>query len=339
MGTREGRKPRKDGLLQKKITITVNGRKKQKFFYGHSERELNKKILDFKGEVAKGRLFKEVAAEWFEQHGKYIEFYTRDGYKSPLKDVTAEFGEDRTTEITPSACQAFINNLAKKGYARQTVKLRLVVLNLIFKYAIINGELTSNPVQHVEVPKGLRSTRRQVPPDDVVKKIKQCEHLYPLFLLYTGCRPSEALAVRYEDIDFERNLVRINKAVVYEGEAPTVRNKTKTSQSVRDIILLDALKKKIPHKKSGYLFTGKNGIYHRKELRTLWQGFEFGVTQYQLRHFYITMLYEAGIDAETAMLQTGHSNISTMRDIYTHIKNSKFEETAKSLNEFIKSSK
>lgn len=122
---------------------------------------------------------------------------------------------------------------------------------------------------------------------------------------------------------------------MYENETPTVRNKTKTSRSVRDIILLDALKKKIPRKKKGYIFTGKDGIYHRKELRTLWKNFEFGVTQYQLRHYYVTMLYEAGIDAETAMLQTGHSNISTMRNIYTHIRNSKIKDVAKKLNEFV----
>lgn len=335
MGTRKGWKPRKNGLLQKEVSIVVNGQKKRKVFYGRSPSEITQKILTYKGEVSKGRLFSEVADDWYADCEKRVEFYTSDCYKAPLKDVKAEFGEDYIPSITPLAIQAYINEYAKSGFAKQTVKLRLIVLNQIFSFAIRNGELVVNPAQYIVLPRNLKATRRDIPSDDVIEKIKKCNHLYPLFLLYTGCRPSEALAVRYEDIDFKKNLVRINKAVVYENETPTVRNKTKTSRSVRDIILLDALKKKIPRKKKGYIFTGKDGIYHRKELRTLWKNFEFGVTQYQLRHYYVTMLYEAGIDAETAMLQTGHSNISTMRNIYTHIRNSKIKDVAKKLNEFV----
>ena len=40
----------------------------------------------------------------------------------------------------------------------------------------------------------------------------------------------------------------------------------------------------------------------------------------------MTELYEAGVPAEVAMTQTGHSDIKTMRGIYTHIRDS---QTAK----------
>lgn len=42
-------------------------------------------------------------------------------------------------------------------------------------------------------------------------------------------------------------------------------------------------------------------------------------TPHMLRHNYITMCYESGIDAYTAMRLAGHADIETALNIYTHL--------------------
>lgn len=59
-------------------------------------------------------------------------------------------------------------------------------------------------------------------------------------------------------------------------------------------------------------------------------------TPHQLRHAYATILFEAGLDDKDAQELLGHANISTTRDIYTHITNKHREETAKKLNAAVK---
>lgn len=181
----------------------------------------------------------------------------------------------------------------------------------------------------------LTSQTRDSANDSVVERIKESKELFPLFLLYTGCRPSEALAVKYEDIDLENNKIIINKTVIFINEKRVLRYKTKTAKSNREIILLNPLKAILPANRKGFIFQTKDGLYSKKQLRDYWASLNLGITAYQLRHSYVTMLYEAGIDPEVAMTQTGHSNISTMRNVYTHIKNSKRKEAEQKLNDYL----
>ena len=61
-------KKRADGLYQKKITI--NG--KPKVFYGKTVSEINKKILEYQGDIEHGRTFAAIANEWSSVHFEKI---------------------------------------------------------------------------------------------------------------------------------------------------------------------------------------------------------------------------------------------------------------------------
>ena len=121
----------------------------------------------------------------------------------------------------------FIINFSKKGYSQQTVRVQLGVLNQIFNYAILQGEATTNPTISVKVPKGLSKTKRELPSTqdiEIVKNSLQADFgLFAYFLLYTGCRRGEALAVKYEDIDFENQIITINKSVFYTSNQPYIK--------------------------------------------------------------------------------------------------------------------
>ena len=61
------------------------------------------------------------------------------------------------------------------------------------------------------------------------------------------------------------------------------------------------------------------------------------LTAHMLRHTFITSLYDAGIDIKTAQRWSGHSTISVLMDIYTHLSNEKEKESADKLNSFFAS--
>ncbi|GKH47110.1 site-specific integrase [Anaerotruncus massiliensis (ex Togo et al. 2019)] len=349
---------RKNGLYEKQITI--NGRRVA--FYGSTEREVLKKIAEYKGEVKKGRTFSTVAEEWEREHEPEIAYNTWSGYLRPIKDVRAEFDGFRINEITPAMIQRFINTYARQGRAKQTIKLRRTVLHQIFDHAILHGDVLFNPVSAVTVPKNAPKEIRALPQDDQIELVKKSLSfdfgLFAFLLLYTGCRRGEALALRFEDIDRAAGIIHISRSLYWIGNRPEIKL-PKTESGQREIVLLDVLAAAIPSKKTGYLFPSPSNSESpllANEYRTLWERYcksagliktkqrvchnriinetVPGITPHQLRHAYATMLFDAGIDEKDAQELLGHSKISMTKDVYTHIKRSRKAQTAKKLNDF-----
>ena len=159
------------------------------------------------------------------------------------------------------------------------------------------------------------------------------------FLLYTGLRISEALALNYEDIDRENKIINVNKKIVHDGNNPILINETKTESGTRTVILLDRVAKYLPNKKHGIIFCNEHEDYlTKKQLACRWDKMRkennLTLTAHQLRHAYATMLFEAGIEAKDAQELMGHKDIKLTQDIYTHIRQERKSETAEKLNSF-----
>lgn len=334
-------KKRADGRYQSNITVTdASGRKKRKTFYGRSPQEVRRTILAYTGETAKGPTLRAVCEAWQAEEGESVRYNTQVCYKKPIEDVLEAFGSQRIREITTLQIEAFLKRLAKKGLARQTVRVRLVVLNQICKYGLRHGDLDTNPAASAELPQGLPVKKRSLPPDDVLDRISKLPPtgftLLPILLYYTGCRRGEAMALEWSDIDLNSRIIHITKEVEYHGNVPVVVHHTKSAAGRRDIIIRLKLLELLPkRRKSGLLFPGKSGgLMTKGELIEWWNGLELGITPHQLRHAYVTELYEAGVDPELAMTQTGHSDIKTMRGIYTHIRNSQKDKATSLLDAY-----
>ena len=330
---------RADGLIQRQVTI--NGIRK--VFYGHSEREINRKIAEHKEEAARGRKFISVAEEWEEEHFPTLAYNTLKGYKPALARAKAEWGDEYIKKIFPKDIDRLLRQMARENYAQKTVRTQLLVCNLIFSYAVVEGDLEYNPATSVRIPKGLPKQRREIPAKKALDKVKasvDCTFgLFAYFLLYTGCRRGEALALRYEDIDRENKTIKICKSLYHENNHPRIKE-PKTEAGVRHIVLLDVLADKLPTTAKGLVFPGEKGNYMTEtQFQRKWRSYlkETGlsITPHQLRHAYATILFEAGLDPKDAQELLGHANISTTRDIYTHITQGRRESTAQKLNAIV----
>lgn len=91
----------------------------------------------------------------------------------------------------------------------------------------MDGHITSNPVVLVNLPRNLQKTKRSLPSDDEIKLVKNSTDctfgLFAFFLMYTGCRKCEALALQYGDIDLKNKKIRISKAVYFVGNQPQIK--------------------------------------------------------------------------------------------------------------------
>lgn len=327
---------RADGRYQRSIT-DKNG--KRIYFYGSSERELNQKILAYTEAQQKGRTFGEVADEWWGDAVSSLAHQTVRGYASSYERALTEFGHLRITNIQPKDVQLMFKKMAAKDYAQKTIANQRIVLNQIFNVAIVNGEIQYNPCSSVKIPRGCKKTVREAASTSDEEKILQSDHewLFPLFALLTGLRKGEILALRWEDIDFEENIIFVNKSIEYKGNIPSVKS-PKTESGTRVVPLLKMLSNRVCKGESGYIFSEDGGKtpYRKKRYDLLWRDYcrDVGIscTAHQLRHSYATIAVEEDVNPKDLQNALGHADISTTMNIYAQARKKSIEKVAEKLN-------
>ena len=149
-------------------------------------------------------------------------------------------------------------------------------------------------------------------------------------MFYCGTRPSEALALKFSDIN--GNYIHITKSLHRRGKREV--DSPKNNSSIRYIYLpfkirfnLYKLKKYYisiygVYNRDYYLFGGKKPLstttidrYKDKackgaNLRT--------ITQHQFRHSYASYKIHKGVAIDYVSKSMGHSRVSTTLDIYLH---------------------
>lgn len=295
---------RKDGLWQEQMTITEAGRKKQKYFYGRTKKEVLQKIQNFKECKEVGPLFKDIADEWWNLHELTISYNTAKPYKPALARAKAHFGETYIRRIKPTDINCFLMDFIQEKHAAQkTAKTQLMVLNLICKYATANGYIPVNPARDLSIPRGLPQKKRDMASDEDIKRIKASTNctfgMFAYWVLYTGCRRGELLALTWNDVDIPARTICINKSVYHDNNRPIVKA-PKSAAGARTVPLMDKLLEKITPGRGQVFSMPDGGIVTEMQFQKLWKSYteESGVTctPHQIRHAYATRLFENDID-------------------------------------------
>lgn len=325
------------------LTVKRGGKTFKKSVAFRSLQELMEKKAAFEKECEQSEknLFKDVADQWQEEHFKTIQYYTAQSYIAPLKDLLADFGEMDVAEIFPLDIQRFLEKMSNQGYARQTINLRKVVLSMILDYAVLQGYINFNPAKVCKVPKSQKSQRTPPTPEEIRKIHAAPDSFwkrYYLFLMYTGLRREEALAIQKDDIDIENCTVRVNKVIVFQNATPTVRNFTKSEAGNRLAPFPTILHYIFKDAKKGYIFAHNGKPLSKGQFDRGIEKFkrETGITcsSHQLRHFFATMCHEV-IDAKDAQHLLGHAKVSTTLDIYTNLDIKQKKQAIEKLNQYI----
>lgn len=261
-------------------------------------------------------------------------------------------------EISKLSCddiQYMINDLKDK-YSYSTIKKAYEALNACLKYAVKKRDLQYNPAECVVLPKNLKRKKSDINyfNTDQIEKIKEeAERCYKtgkrvyrigeiiVFLLNTGMRIGEALALKWSDIDFENHKVNVRKNVVYvkerskdlhniSGYSYREQTSTKTKSGSRIIPLNSASMKALISLKGlngkyKFVFSTATGnrIYSRnvdRMFRSILKRCNIKETGiHALRHTFASQLFAKGVDVKTVSELLGHSEIGITYDTYIHL--------------------
>jgi integrase len=228
---------------------------------------------------------------------------------------------------------------------------------MIFDYAVANDYAQYNPVTSVRLPKGLKRGKREAPSDDQIRIIFANADapfgFFPMFLLCTGLRKSEALALTWEDVDFGAREIHITKSIDYTVGAKPQMKAPKTEAGFRTVPVIDLLYDRLVEEqgrastpyifpapdstrggKGGGMMTlrGYEGAWNRYcEAVGFWENGKPTLTAHNLRHGTATLMFELGVDELTAQRILGHSRIEITREIYTELRAA---QNAKSVAKF-----
>ena len=337
---------RKDGRWAKKVTLpdgTI------KYFYSSetserkAEKDITQKMLSYQKDIDQLHTFSSVAEAWEREYRERIsDVNWNKTIRAAYRKVIEYFKDYSIEEITAQNVNMYLAIVIGDKFSKKTVGRHKSVLNMIMAYAILQGYISYNPIRDIRLPGNLPKKPRKLPPTEELQ-IVQSHHkgfdFLPFFILNTGLRKSEVLALGYEDVDHAQKEAHINKHLIYNGNQPIIENRTKTINSIRSVGLVDRVYNLIPKRKKGLIFCNEDGSpYKEHQFRRLWREYQkkynITLTPHQLRHAFATMLFESGVDVKDAQELMGHADINLTRQIYTHIRSERKEETMKKLNDF-----
>ena len=314
-------KKRKDGRYQ---GYAVREGKKH-FFYGRSYEELIRKISKFvqEGEIERRKLV-ETSPKFGEYIRKWIENYKKPNLKpSSFQSLTAAlrpaleaFENKKLRLITSDEIQELLVGMKAKRM-RDMCK---IYLNEAFQKAVDKGELKRNPCAAVEIKKHRSEHKNALTVDEqelFCAAIAGTEYeLFCLFLLATGLRIGEALALRRADFDFEKHTVTVNKNVVYIKGKRIEQDTPKSEAGNRTVPVPVNLSERIRDVQTDLIFP-HHAEAVRSFMKRLRKSIGVNVTPHILRHTYATRLSEADVPPKVKQYLMGHASLEMTENVYT----------------------
>ncbi len=337
---------RKDGRYQGSYTDA----KGRHYVYDRDPERLWHRLNDL--QTASAVTLKQAAEEWADAHRSQVGARTWQNYKPHIEDIVSLYGDIPVSDITVANISADLQKTKAKGYSATIVKTRLAIWNGTLNHAAVEGYTDFNPALMVKIPKNLPRSKRRAPTDDEIITI--CSNIdapfgfFAFFVLCTGMRKGEALALTRSDIDFQQKEIFVNKAIEHPTGAKASIKPPKTESGNRAVpiidVLVEPLKKHLATGKNDCIFPGKFGYLSKTGYDYLWRqyceavGFidkdgKRTVTAHMLRHGTATLLFEAGVDVYTAQAILGHANVTTTMQIYTELREGQKRKSVKKFNE------
>lgn len=299
--------------------------------------------------------------DWFSKY--YAPNYLRESTQETMRNIVEakilpEIGHIKLGDFSPNRITAFLYDVAiykdkdgkpikpTKYYKDSYTQLIFSKLHTLFDIAVKQGWIKDNPCTNAIKPK--RNKTQKLPPfeiDQIKDLLKRSENFDTYnavihFQLYTGMRIGETLALTWDDIDFEKRTININKTINYvKGEFKIGPPKTDNSYRILGMnntvySLLQQIKEEQDKMKKALkdvwqdlnlVFTQDTGGYIQKaninnRLSSLKKGTNYEyITVHSLRHANATLLLMNGVDLKIVSAHLGHNDIQTTANVYIDV--------------------
>lgn len=209
--------------------------------------------------------------------------------------------------------------------------------------AVIVEETEKQPPK-VKMPQAVPHDKKFLDPDQVkvfVQAVKGEKVEIPALLALSSLRKSEILALRWENIDLEKRIIKVRGAAVFDEHGKIVQKKeNKNSTSNRNVpIMMSELYDALcacPDKDGCIVKGSPNALYEHINRICRENGLpEVGV--HGLRHSFASLAYHLGVPERVTMEIGGWSNNQTMHKIYIHIARQDVQKYADEFKDFFSS--
>ena len=361
------------------VIIGYNGTKKirhiETFYGGKKEAVLreNELKLQMKNNtyVRKNKMtMSELIDEWLKSKKGNIGIKTYQEYERYCNNIKASIGHIKVKDINVKILEDFYNELKtckkgknKQGYAEKTIKHHYTLVTGILNSAKKWGYININPNENVTPIKVHRKEIECYSPEEVEKLIEVLQNepikyqAVIMLALDSGCRRGELTGLTWNDVDFEKSTININKATQYVAGYGTFEKSTKSDTSNRIVYItpttLQLLKRyKAEQDKRRLLLGNKWGNSKRvfttdygedmhpdrpyKILKHIIKKYNLkDITFHALRHTSISLQISSGIQTQVISKRAGHSNVSITHNIYSHFFENEFKEVADKMDTFL----
>lgn len=297
---RTGESQRKDGRYM--FRWTENGREKSVYALELAElREKEKQIQrDIEDGIDSQKANNITLNDMFEKYmvsKTELKQSTRTNYTYMYKNYVADtLGKRKISKIKYSDIKTFYNSLIReKNFKPNSMEIINTILHPVFTLAVRDGLIRSNPtdgvMQEIKKSHNWEKTKRhaltieeQTAFINYLAKSETYNHWLPLFTVFlgTGCRVGELIGLRWQDCDFENNIISINHNLIYrqqdDGKCKFCVTTPKTNAGCRTIPMLMEVRKALLQERkrqmaagfstieidgySGFIFTNRFGMVH-----------------------------------------------------------------------------
>lgn len=238
---------------------------------------------------------------------------TLKNYKEMLRAFSSSVDKP-AARITTDDIRSYIGHLAARGLRDSSIQTHINTLRSFFAWLELEDAIKRNPMRKIKSLKIDRlSARRPLEPEELERIRDGCktykERAILEFLVSTGCRLSEAVGIRTDQVDWKRRSVK----VLGKGHKERV-----VYFSVRACLMLQEY---ISRRKGGYtLFASSRAPYAPMSPRAVEKalqriGERAGSTRrihpHILRHTFATTALKGGMDLTIIQRLLGHSDPKT----------------------------
>lgn len=269
-------------------------------------------------------------------------------------DIQSVIADMNTKVLVPKKVDDFgtVIKEAKIGASQWTMKHARKIMNIAFSKALKEKLIAENPVQDIEIPKKQAKERKVLTPTELAKLYKALENSRWIwsakFMLVTGVRRGELLALKWSDIDFEHKRITIDESDSAAGlgdtktkihYVPLSRKAIEYLNGQKEMLLKEANPSRHNEelKKLNLVFPNKfgrmlkPGSYYTVFARAA-QDAKIKASPHCMRHTFV-YLNRNKLTIKELQNILGHDESTTTLDIYGDIINESTEATIAQLDE------
>ncbi|MDG1034775.1 MAG: site-specific tyrosine recombinase XerD [Luminiphilus sp.] len=264
---------------------------------------------------------------------------TREAYSRDVQGLnTWLLDQNRGDALTASESdvQAYLGARLSHGSSHRSISRLLSSLRSFYQYLVREGDLSSDPTQHLDRPKPSRPLPKSLSESEVDQLLNApdssvvVEHrdLAMLEVLYaSGLRVSELVGLTLPQLSLNQGVVRVfgkggKERLVPLGEA-AIETVTDYLGSTRQALLRDRQSDVLFPSNRGKVMT-RQTFWYRIKIYAKRAGIDPNLSPHTLRHAFATHLINHGADLRVVQMLLGHSDLTTTQ-IYTHVARSRMQ--------------